>query len=294
MCADPGTLFTAPMIGDLFNTGTIFRGPVQIRGNKISENESPMPMDRVFATFNYWDNVSPAVFHELGLGRAEFYREIFGIEKTFFDANASVGVRLPLITDHLDSGSEPGGKGTVFGDMDIILKYVLLKDPASGSVLTGGLLVTAPTGPDNPLGFTLPNPPGVSAVTAGPHSTLLQPFLGYIWRRGDWYVHGFSSISVPTDSRESTTMFNDVGTGYFFYQNEDCNRLVTAIVPTIEVHVNTPLDQAPFRFRNSVDLTQGLTLEMSRRAWFTVGVCENVSGPKIFDIEAVAQLNLRF
>ena len=43
-----------------------------------------------------------------------------------------------------------------------------------------------------------------------------------------------------------------------------------------------------------MDLTQGLVFELGGRAWLTFGVSENVTGPKTYDIEAIAHLNWRF
>ena len=45
---------------------------------------------------------------------------------------------------------------------------------------------------------------------------------------------------------------------------------------------------------DSVDLTQGVIFEFYHRAWLTVGVSENVTGPKTYDIEAIAQFNVLF
>src|SRR5260370_29365102 len=68
----------------------------------------------------------------------------------------------------------------------------------------------------------------------------------------------------------------------------------TAVTLTAGFHMNTPLTHPTFTFVNSVDVTQGLIFELGHRAWFTVGVAENVTGPKTFDFEALAHLNWRF
>jgi len=33
---------------------------------------------------------------------------------------------------------------------------------------------------------------------AAVHDTTVQPFIGYLWRRGDFFLHGFTAIDVPT------------------------------------------------------------------------------------------------
>lgn len=52
---------------------------------KIAENESPLPQDRVFLTYNYYSEVLDSDFH----------RETLGFEKTFLGGEASIGLRVP-------------------------------------------------------------------------------------------------------------------------------------------------------------------------------------------------------
>src|SRR5262249_9784990 len=69
-----------------------------VRVLKISENQSPRPQDRVFFTFDYFANVNGPLNERLGapIRDIRVYRYIFGVEKTFDDGNASIGIRLPL------------------------------------------------------------------------------------------------------------------------------------------------------------------------------------------------------
>ncbi len=50
---------TPPMIGDAPKVGG-----VAASGFKIVEDESPRPLDRVFFTFNYFDNLTPRTFQQ--------------------------------------------------------------------------------------------------------------------------------------------------------------------------------------------------------------------------------------
>src|SRR5262249_28822403 len=54
---------------------------------KIADNESPRPVDRLFATYNYYNNVNT-----FGGRDFDVHREVFGFEKTFLDGNASFGM----------------------------------------------------------------------------------------------------------------------------------------------------------------------------------------------------------
>ena len=126
-----------------------------------------------------------------------------------------------------------GGSSTAVGDLSVILKYAPWRDRESGSLVSVGLAVTAPTGPNSFAG---------SPEAAPLLSTTLQPYVGYLGNFSDFYLHGFSSIDVPTDLRDVTILYNDVGIGYHLYRARDEGRWITAVTPTFEVHVNTPLD----------------------------------------------------
>src|SRR5262249_53147587 len=108
----------------------------------------------------------------------------FGGEKTFLDGDASIELRLPLNTLSADSGSGLGGTNTDIGDLTIVGKYAFWRDRQSGDLLSAGLAVTAPTGPDN----------FANSHIQTFHSTLLQPFVGYIWNLDKWFVQGFTAI----------------------------------------------------------------------------------------------------
>src|SRR5262249_28172622 len=155
------------------------------------------------------DNVGAAINQRLGidLRGGEVYRETFGLEKTFLDSSASVGLRLPLNTLYAASNTPGlGGTNTDVGDLSAILKYAFWHDPKNRGLFSAGLAVTAPTGPSHFAGSSLP-------LT---RDTILQPFLGYIWTADRWFVHGFSGVEVPTDSRDVTLLFNSVGVGYTY------------------------------------------------------------------------------
>jgi hypothetical protein len=69
-------------------------------------------------------------------------------------------------------------------------------------------------------------------------------------------------------------------------------------VPTAEVHVTTPLNQrgvnAPISVPDIVTITGGLHIGMGRGCVLTLGAVTPVTGPRVYDIEAIAQFNVRF
>lgn len=274
-------------------------------GFKVADNQSPMPADRVFFTYNYFNNLhSPNAALANGqtisqqttvnglttvtstvipgtVPRLDLNGEVIGFEKTFFDGRASIGMRIPLYQQQGDGSFSQQD----FGDLGVILNVALYRDPFTGNVLSGGILVTAPTGPsiDTPVGNV--------------HTTYLQPFVGYRWSFSDFYLEGFTSVATPTNSQDVTALFNDVGIGYWLYRGAP-DRFLSAIIPTFEAHVTSPLNH---RNRNDtvstpdeLDLTSGVHVGFGRRSLLTLGVSVPVTGPRPFNIEGIAQLNFSF
>lgn len=270
-----------------------------VRGFKIGENQSPQPQDRLFYSFNYFANLNASVNRNLDapVNNLRAYREIFGFEKTFNDGKGSFGIRLPLNTITANSTlqgtfNKPGGTSTALGDLSLFAKYVLEVNPETGSLASVGVVVTPPTGPD---AF------GGAKYLQGVHSTTVQPFIGYLINRGRFYLHGFAAIDVPSSLRDVTTVYNDLGIGYYVMRSSDPDRFLTAIAPTLEAHVNTPLTHRG-AFRGSdisatadvVNLTYGVNFEFYRRSVLTLGFVTPVTGPRPFDYEALVLFNVRF
>jgi hypothetical protein len=272
---------------------------------KVGENQSPMPSDRAFVTFNYYNglrapadsstaprvntvttviNGVPATVSTLipGPPTTNLFNQMAGFEKTFLDGGASIGMRLPF--------AQLNGDGSVgqqdIGDMSWLFNYAFYRDTTTGNVLSAGVMATLPTGPPQ--------------YTNGGniHPTLVQPFLGYRWSVDRFYVQGFTSSALPTDPRFVTGLFNDVGAGYWLYRSASRSDFISAIVPTVEAHVTTPLNhRSPdslISVPDIVALTSGVHIFFANRALLTVGVTTPVTGPRVFPVEAVAQFNFRY
>jgi hypothetical protein len=270
-----------------------------VRGLKIAENQSPRPQDRLFFTFDYFNNVNGPLNERLGANVRNIlvYRYIFGYEQTFDNGNGSIGVRLPL--DQLTSTpttpgrfKQVGGTSTALDDMDIYAKYILKQNPKTGSLISAGLAITPTTGGGSFAGARY-----IQYI----NTTLFQPFIGYIWNPGKFYIQGFSAFEFPVNPSQVTMMYNDVGMGYFLLRSDDPTRFLTAVVPTFEVHVNSPLNHHNFDNPNaiagtpaSVNLTYGVSFEIGHNSLFTFGFVNPVTGPRPFDYEVLALFNYRF
>ena len=265
----------------------IVRIPVLPRYNglKVTDNDNPRPQDRFFFSYNGYSAVNKSV-NPASVPDIHLNREIIGLEKTFLDGDASVGLRLPFI----QTGGAAAFEAQDIGDLSIVTKWALVNDPRTGNVITAGLTVTVPTGGRGE------NLSILDDGSVAPRAVFLQPWGGAVWNRGDWFVQAVSSLVVPTDDVFPTVFFNSVGVGYWLYRN--CNdRLVRGIVPVAEIHVNTPLTgrsaNAPIFFRDQANLTTGLQLVFPR---MTVGgsVCVPLVGPRPYDIEAMGTINFQF
>jgi hypothetical protein len=286
----PGTPGTRPSTGTGGGGGTpgqvvdlrIVPIPATGRGAfKIQENESPRPIDRVFLNYNYFNGIGSGVAN---FPTFDLHRQTMGFEKTFWGGDASVEVRI----NTLQSAGDGSLGGNDFGDTTFVSKFAFINDPG-GNVISAGMAVTAPTGPDLFLldGSRL-------------HSTLLQPWTGFIWVADRFYAQGFSSIIIPTDSRDITLSTGSLAFGYQVYQaacpGESCLNYVT---PTIEGHATIPLNHRGLSnndigFPDLFVLTNGVNFGLGRSANLMLGVAVPLTGPKLFDMEAMALLNFRF
>jgi hypothetical protein len=248
---------------------------------KIEEDESPRPTDRVFVSYNYFDNVLHPV---PGVPSSNLNLETYGFELTFLGGDASIGLRMSSVQTTGDSEFAGGD----FGDLTVITKYALINDRCTGNVLSVGLAVTAPTGPDAVL---------LDGSRFNP--VLIQPYSGSIYNWNKLYVQSFSSLIIPTDSRESLVATGSVGVGYWLYRSCDpCSR-ISYVAPVIEGHSTWALthrgyDQLLFGFPDTFDMLNGVHIGFGQRTNLAIGVVVPLSGPKLFDVEALAQLNWRF
>jgi hypothetical protein len=273
--------------------GQVFRSPgTNISGNlasvaapvpyraafKIAENESPRPVDRVYLNYNYYDNATRLVD---GLDRTNLNRETLGFEKTFLDGEASIGLRVPFLQltgDHdvLDYQ---------FGDMDLLFKFALLDNRQTGNIFSTGLVLTLPT--SKSVGID-----GESDL----HAFIAQPWFGGIVNFENWYLQGFSSVAIPFDSRDVTLWFNSLGAGVWLIRDNDPRATIKGIVPTVELHLNTPLNHRgldhadPIAYVDSLDCTLGVHVLFSR---VTAGVAVGtpLTGPRPYDVEVIGSLD---
>jgi hypothetical protein len=250
---------------------------------KITENESPMPMTRAYVSYYYYDEVGKNVGGP-STPRMQIHQEVFGGEYAFLESHASVGVRLPYT--QLVGGTFYND--TSLGDLTFIGKYVLGGNPETGDLLSVGMAVTVPTA-------STPFPDTITGQKL--NSVLIQPYTGYILTAGRGYFQGFTAIVVPTDSKDVTFISNDWQLGYVLVR--DPGAALSALVPTFECHINTPLIHRgaqvdPVGMVDSVILLGGIQMRCHDRIGLGVSAGSPVTGPQPFSLQATVQLNAWF
>jgi hypothetical protein len=245
---------------------------------KVSENNSPIPLNRVYATYNYYNGVTD------GSSRAfDIHRETFGFERAFLDGRASIEMRLPVFHQIGDDFNR-----NMVGDLTVVLKLAPYLNRQTGDVLSGGLAVTAPTGPAVEL-----------ADGSHLYPTLLQPWVGGRYNAGRSYLMGYSAVVVPTANQDVMLWTTDVGVGYRAYAAP--GQFLSGISPTFEFHSNTPLNHhglsngLPLAFPDELFVvTGGVHFILCDRGQLTFGAATPLSGPRAYEVQGVVQFNMFF
>jgi hypothetical protein len=283
-------LGAANMLGSFCPRTVCLPSPSAAGGIKPGENESPRPIDRFFYQYTFYGNVDVRTPQAPDAPPLQLNRHIIGFEKTFLDGDASIGLRLPF----LSYGGDIGYEARVLADMTIVTKYAFVNNRETQNVGSGGLLITVPSGGtatffDGLTGLR-------DQVQERFFAVFLTPWAGYVYNFSDrLYFHGFHSITIPTDSRETFFISNDVAFGYWL-RRDATEMIVRSIVPTFEVHVNTPLNnRGPDPMR--AELSDTLTLTCGCYFILSHGILGGAVGIPVIGeagIEALATYTLRF
>jgi hypothetical protein len=276
----PGTTFDPSLAAAVAQIPQVVRGAF-----KVTENDSPRPMTRAYLSYYFYDQIGNP-YGDPRIPRIMLHQQIFGYEQAFWDGKASVGIRLPY-------NQLVGGRfynDTSLGDITLVSKLALYDDRETGSLLSAGLLLTVPTG----------SRPFANTITGNyVNGTLIQPFLGYIYRRGDWYAQGFNTFVFPTENDDITLYTNDVQLGYILY--EAPGSFLSRVVPTFEAHLNVPLNNRgrdlvndTTQFPDQLTLLGGLQMLFKDKAGLGISTGAPVTGPRLYSLQATVQFNYWF
>jgi len=247
------------MFGDLLFTGgqayvSSFPGPYglaslpPIGGGrvKISENNKALPMDRVFFTYNHYQN---GIQTTGNLPPASIDQYTIGLEKTCADGLGSVELRMPFMGAY--GYSAPGFNFTepAVGNLTVTLKRSIYQSYSRAGAV--GLCVTLPTG-----GGTT-GQLGNDAFTIRNDALYLVPWIGFLSAPTDRiFYQGFLQVdiaamgnSVYFDRAYQGKLFQqslvevDLNVGYWLYQNPYAYYL-TGLAGILEIHYGGTLDNA--------------------------------------------------
>lgn len=323
------------MIGDLFNTtgqygaqpfvgiigqgylptGSLASAPGGNVGRlKLSENTSPIPRDRYFVNYSYFNNTN------LTTNSPNVNRITPGLERTFSNGNMSLEARFPLAAtvDSTVIDDVPGDANNFeFGNVQLYLKALLWND--SELAFTSGLGVTLPTA-DN---FEVNDPFGDRLLTVENESVHLLPFVGVLCTPTDrFFSQGMIQMDIDTNGnsvliaqnytalqplersvlQDRTFVFIDVAMGYWMYRNDDHNACVRGVAPVVEFHVNQSLDGGDPVNGGTVTVASpgelsvfnavfGLSTNLGSNSNLTVGYATPVGGDEQFDGELRVMFN---
>ncbi len=252
-------------IGDFFGTGqsqfTIlgspFTGPnaAASGGNvgrqKLGENVSPIPRDRVFVNYSFFNNVP------ITATGTNVNRFTPGFEKTFQDGNMSIEFRAPFAST---ADSTFFANGNVqqdqfeWGDLTMFLKALLYNNDEIA--LSGGVGFSFPT--HDP--FVVLDSGGLALIKVDNNAIHAMPFLAALWTPNDQlFVQTYAQFDTDLNGntvyvdngggpfnagriQDQTYGFFSLIAGYWVYQNP-CGR-IQGIAPVVEVHFNRSLSNA--------------------------------------------------
>jgi hypothetical protein len=323
-------------IGDYFGGGGVISGPSWgaselnlplgggDRRQKLTEHTSPIPADRVFITYNYFDN--PLV--DVNNNVVDVNRYMFGFEKTFLNRNASLEVRTPLVNGVAANQDQDGTtyyRETELGNVTLTPKFLLRRDRC-GAVSTG-LGIVLPTAPDIQVSS------GNLTVDVENLAVHLQPFIAFhrtpgnhcwatFYTQFDFATGGNRVISRENGVELSDELYNDqhlmfldLSVGRWLRRNP-CGR-VRGVAAIFELHYTTTLNDTDgvqagrssssnggaedvlTNLDNRLDVlnaTAGLRFEGSRGNTVTIGGVAplRTGADAIFDGEFLIQLNRGF
>jgi len=236
---------------------------------KIAENDSPIPVDRVFFNYNHFHNVfqlSEQITQPPGLPptvrQVPIDRYTVGVEKTMAEGEYSVELRLPFNGTFDEQLQTVGVDGGNIGNLAIVFKSLLYSDEE--------LAIGAGLGIDTPTGSDTVGRIGQANLRFNNQSLHLLPYIGFLLAPGDptwgWndglFLSGYAQIDISTDGNsvnllppggtattslgkfnEQNLGFLDLGLGYWLYRNPYAERL-TGLAVVSELHYTTALQNS--------------------------------------------------
>jgi len=202
----------------------------------ISENNSPVPTDRLYMSYRHFENATPTRVFQFERN-FNVDRFTLGGERTFFDGMFSLEIRAPLegrlnsnvftqlrndvtpaIVDPLAGGTFAqieGLRRAELGNISLLFKALLMERShcGSNSYISAGVGLTLPTAKDVNYGvdiidsFVFPGFPGFTAdqdilldLAVSNETVYISPFLAWLWQpKRNFFHQGFLQVEVAAN-----------------------------------------------------------------------------------------------
>ncbi len=283
---------------------------------KIAENNSPIPVDRVFFNYNHFQDA----LQTASGSRGNLDRFTFGVEKTFFCGRCSAELRVPFASGLNSDQSYALGSpltGTEFGNISFALKGIVRQTKTT--VLSVGLGMVFPTGDD---GRVIDEDNEVLTMVKN-EAFHLQPFVGYLWTPGPcWFLEAFAQLDFDTNGngvvrpagannslqrvgvlQDQNLAMLDLTVGRWIYRNRKA-KWIRGIAPMVELHYTSTIQDADFvglvgnRYNrmDALNITGGLHFQVGARSQLRVAAVAplRTGSDAFFPAEVSVQFNRRY
>ena len=255
---------------------------------KISDDNSPLPHDRIIFDYDFFDNV-PLTNHGVNVNRFSA-----GIEKTFLNGQMSLEIRVPFaatLSDDISTNGAGSSDNVELGDLNFTFKALFYHSQTLA--LAAGLGIAVPTAPD----VRVTDAFGDELVRVRDQAVILTPYFCYLLTPTDrlffqnWVEFGFDANGNPVNAnltlagpqdigklRDQTLCQVDAQLGYWLIRADDTASLIRGLAPFLELHYNATLGspgqvQAP-GFTLVSD--QGHVDELNLTAGFLTAIGDNL------------------
>lgn len=338
--ASEGVGFRDATIGDFFGNTARIAGPsyggtlpengfnIPVGGGdrryKITENVSPIPVDRWFVNYNHFSLPVRNISRE----GVNVDRVTLGLEKTILDGSSSIEFRLPIVggLDSTQGLNQSGDQTAVeFGNINLVFKSILFQC-GDQSALTAGMTLNLPTAKDGQL----LDGSGATVATIDNQSVHLLPFIAYYrqhssrtWStaimqldfdlNGTTFYHEDDGGSRVDFGRyqEQNFLYLDYSVGHWFY--EDCcgTAFIRRAAVIGEIHYSTTINDTdlansgpsagdvvtnPFNRIDVVNATAGLRFQLGDNYLLTAAAVAPLKDGEnqLFDSEIAILLTRRY
>ena len=298
-------------------------------GQKIADNNNPLPRKRVYYAFNWFNDAIDYQFNGTGgatQGHESVFRHTAGVEIPLMCNAFSVEARVPI--EHRVSERHTIGGDDFFynfaGFGNVLINTKALLGECDCFAWSAGVGVELPTGQDASAGINQ------FVVHVSNDAVHLHPYVAFVWAKQKLFFESFTQLDITTrgnrvsleDTNLDTTetlgrltpsrlLFADLMAGYWLYCDDPC-RKIHSLASLVEVHYVSTLDPGEalegfalggeYFFCNgavhnggidTVNLTLGLHAECGPCSAFRVAGAFPVTDDQLFSSELIFQFNRR-